>query len=176
MQAQLMFSFISDDQVGLVETFAEIVKSCGGNWLTSHLNTINHQFTGVIEVAIDENRLDSLINKLSAEQNDSLRLVCKPLKPIAMSSETPPQVTLDVLGLDRPGIIQEITQALARHHINIESLYSTTKPAPMAASPVFEANIEVTMHVSNREAIENELAAVANELDIDISLSLAPKL
>src|SRR5262249_30305735 len=67
------------------------------------------------------------------------------LKVIAETATRPPAATpvrtmdLELVGLDRPGIVREISQLLAANGVNVEELTTNRKSAPMTAEMLFEA-------------------------------------
>ena len=81
------------------------------------------------------------------------------------------QYTLDILGNDRPGILNEITRALVEHGINLIEVSSSVAPAAMSGVPMFScsANIEVEPSLS-MVVVDEQLSEIADELAIDILL------
>ena len=49
-------------------------------------------------------------------------------------------IHLDLVGNDRPGIVRDITRLLAEHGVNLESLSTEVRPAPMSSEPLFHAD------------------------------------
>jgi glycine cleavage system regulatory protein len=78
---------------------------------------------------------------------------------------------LDLIGTDRPGIVREITDVLAAHSVNIDTLRTETRDAPMSGGRLFEASavLEVPSQ-ADLGALRVALEKLANELMVDISL------
>jgi len=77
-----------------------------------------------------------------------------------------------MVGQDRPGIIREITQLLARYNINLEALESRIESASMSGETLFIGS--AVLHIP--EAVElaqlqDEFEELANEMMVDIKLS-----
>ena len=43
-----------------------------------------------------------------------------------------PQLTLDLIGNDHPGIVHEVSAVLSRHRLSIEAITTDARDAPMA--------------------------------------------
>ncbi len=79
---------------------------------------------------------------------------------------------LHLIGQDRPGIVHEISQALARNGVSIEELQTSTSSAPMSAELLFEATaVLVATTGADRAALADDLEALANELMVDLELT-----
>jgi glycine cleavage system regulatory protein len=78
---------------------------------------------------------------------------------------------LELIGQDRPGIISEISAALATRNVSILELETRTSSAPMSGEPLFEA--KATLRVPNGLApddLRETLEDIANELMVDLDL------
>jgi glycine cleavage system regulatory protein len=76
------------------------------------------------------------------------------------------------VGLDRPGIVREISQLLARHAINVEELSTDRISAPMSGEMLFRAQARV--HVpggADLTAVRAGLERLANDLMVEIKLA-----
>jgi glycine cleavage system regulatory protein len=78
---------------------------------------------------------------------------------------------LELIGQDRPGIISEISAALATRNVSILELETNTLSAPMSGEPLFEA--KATLRVPNElplDQLRETLEDIANELMVDLDL------
>ncbi|MEX2333624.1 MAG: ACT domain-containing protein, partial [Pseudohongiella sp.] len=78
---------------------------------------------------------------------------------------------LSLVGNDRPGIIRDISGALARHNVNVDDLDTECVPAPMSSDILFRA--EAVLHIPadlDIESLRTELERLADDLIVDISL------
>jgi glycine cleavage system regulatory protein len=82
------------------------------------------------------------------------------------------RLSLDLLGADHPGIVAEISAALAAEGIGIEELSTDLREAPMAGGLLFEARavLEAPPDTS-MDALSATLEAIAHSLMVEISLS-----
>ena len=81
--------------------------------------------------------------------------------------------SLSVLGQDRPGIMQEVSVALAQCQINIIEMNTNITSAPMTAEPLFDAQGVIAVPLTIKEAeLADVLDKVANALNVDIALEV----
>jgi glycine cleavage system regulatory protein len=131
------------------------------------------KFAGIVEVSVPEARVDDLIADLEPLEEQGLLDIT-----VERVDETPAPVASDarwklrLVGQDRPGIVHEIAQALARNGVSIEELQTSTSSAPMSAETLFEASaVLVATTAADRSALAADLEALANELMVDLELT-----
>jgi glycine cleavage system regulatory protein len=82
------------------------------------------------------------------------------------------RLSLELVGADHPGIVAEISRALAAQRIGIEELMTDVREAPMAGGMLFEAHavLEAPPATSVHD-LRSTLEALADELMVEITLS-----
>jgi len=79
---------------------------------------------------------------------------------------------LELLGDDRPGIVAEISAALAEAGVSIEELTTDVREAPHAGGMLFEARAVLDAPVgAELDDVRAVLEGLADELMVDINLS-----
>jgi glycine cleavage system regulatory protein len=79
---------------------------------------------------------------------------------------------LELVGLDRPGIVREISQLLAGQGVNVEELTTNRVSAPMSAEMLFEAHAHVRVSPATDVArLRAELERLASDLVVEIKLT-----
>ncbi len=170
MTTSIVFTFIADDKPGLVENLSNTVAAQGGNWLESRMSHLAGQFAGISRVQVSNDKAQALTQALLGLASDEFTIVVKTGKT---TSSSPVQLRqLSIIGNDRPGIVLEVTTALASRRINVMDMCSNITSAPMTAEPLFEAeaSIQVPEGFDVDELCE-KLDEIANDLAIDISLN-----
>jgi glycine cleavage system regulatory protein len=82
---------------------------------------------------------------------------------------------LHLVGHDQPGIVLQVTEALASRGVSIEQLATATVEAPMAGGLLFEADAVLTAPEGvSTEELQTDLEALARELMVDLDLTPAP--
>jgi glycine cleavage system regulatory protein len=76
---------------------------------------------------------------------------------------------LDIIGPDRPGILQDVTSQLVGYGINVVEMETVVRPASMSGELNFiaDALVEVPNEV-DIESLDKQLDAVARNLGLDI--------
>ncbi|HEX5398668.1 MAG TPA: ACT domain-containing protein, partial [Verrucomicrobiae bacterium] len=127
MQIPLVMTLIGPDRTGLVESVARIVAGHNGNWLESRMSRLGGEFAGILRIMIPEEEKTPLLAAL--QKIHGLNVVVR-VQPELLPTTPGRQRKLEIVGQDRPGIIREITSALARAGVNVEELSSEVISAP----------------------------------------------
>jgi glycine cleavage system regulatory protein len=78
---------------------------------------------------------------------------------------------LDLVGLDRPGIVREISHALVEHGVNIEELTTDRTTAPMSGELLFRARARVHVPAqADLVALRTRLEQLAGDLMVEVKL------
>lgn len=170
MRTFLVFTFIGDDKPGLVESLSNTVASHGGNWLDSRLAQLAGKFAGIIRVSVPSAKLEALTAALGGLESKGLKVVVEQTST-AGDEERPLRFALQVVGLDRPGIVKEVSRALAARNINVIEFDTHLSSAPMTGEPLFNASALIAAPSSaNMDELSEQLDTIANELTIEIDL------
>lgn len=165
----LVLTVIGPDRPGLVELLSRVVAGHGGNWLESRMSHLGGEFAGIIRVEISAETQPALVRDLAGLSAQGLTVVCQP----GCAAPAAPRrfAELDLVGHDRPGIVRDISQALARAGANVEELTTSCESAAMSGEPLFKAAIKISLPEGcDVAAIRGELEEVAANLLVDISL------
>lgn len=169
--AQLVLSVVGDDRVGLVGALADRVAAHGGNWERSELAELAGTFAGIVLVSVPDDRVPALTEALR-ELDGMLRVTVHSGAPASAAEDTDRTLAFTVLGNDRPGIVREVTAAIAAHALSIDAFRSRTLDAPMAGGTLFEASVEVHLPPGeDAAAITRALEDVAGEIQVDLTVS-----
>jgi glycine cleavage system regulatory protein len=169
MQSTLVMTVIGTDRPGLVESVASIVASHGGNWLESRMARLGGQFAGILRVQVPSDRAPHLTAALK-------ELGGKGLTVVAQNDQSGPAAAraelrvLEIVGQDRPGIVQQITRALAQHGVNVEELETECVSAAMSGETLFRAKAKVLVPAAtNVAALKAELEKIAADLIVEVA-------
>lgn len=169
MTSYLVLTIIGDDKPGLVEKLSTVIADNSGNWLNSSMSQLAGKFAGILQVSVPESSADKLIADLNALSNNFKLVIEK------VSQEIPAQslrtISMNLVGNDRPGIIREVSRALAKSAFNVEDLETECGPAPMSADILFHAR--ATLQVpedADLDALRDELERIADDLIVEIQL------
>ena len=170
MQIPLVMTIISPDRTGLVESIARSVAEHGGNWLESRMCRLGGEFAGILRVEIPADKKSALLAALQKLSANGLQIVIRDDAPVSMAAGK--QTKLEIVGSDRPGIVRDITAALARAGVNVEEFSSELSSAPMSGETLFKASAR--LQLPNRcdvAALKKDLEKIAADLLVDVSFA-----
>ncbi len=168
MKNTLVVTFSGLDQAGLVERLSTVVTSGGGNWERSRMTRLAGRFAGVLEVTVDAASVDALRSALSKLAGLTVQtdLVASP-----EGERQGKALFLQLTGQDRPGIVKELSAALASRGINIDELETDSESAPMSGEPLFHCSAHLHVPTGTRiQDLRQALEAVSQDLMVDIEL------
>ena len=165
----LVITVVGDDRAGLVSALADVIAEHGASWGTSRLAELAGKFAGVVTVELPPDRVEDLVAAL---------------EPLAGVLETTVHEAsgdsggggaetyrLELVGNDRPGIVREISSALAQHGVSIEALDTRTAPTPEGGGDLFEASASLRpTDGAQLESLRTALESLAQDLMVDITL------
>ncbi|MCY4264841.1 MAG: glycine cleavage system protein R [Gammaproteobacteria bacterium] len=162
----LVLTLIADDKPGLVEALSKVIAEHQGNWLESSMS----QLAGILRVSVSHEKAPALASALQ-ELSDGWKLVVEQVEFIE-SQQQARTVNLSLVGNDRPGIVQEISHALAVLSINMEQLTTECSPAPMSGETLFrtKALLKVPQEIE-LESLQSVLEGLADDLIVEFGQS-----
>ena len=169
MQIPLVMTAIGPDRTGLVEAVARVVADHGGNWLESRMCRLGGEFAGILRVEIPAAKKSALLAALQKIAGLAITVRDDEKK----ISPTSARLTkLEIVGHDRPGIVREITSALARAGVNVEEFSSEVASAPMSGETLFKASARLQLpEHCNLAALKLDLEKIAADLLVDVSFA-----
>jgi glycine cleavage system regulatory protein len=174
--ATIVLTVIGDDRAGLVDALAEPIAAHGGSWDRSHMARLAGKFAGIVVVSVPDERTDDLAADLAALTTRGLLDVTFAIAADSADAPTARDGVLELhlIGHDRPGIIREIANALARRDVSIEELETSSSSAPMSGELLFEATASLRVPAAaDPDDLRAALEAIANELMVDLAVSEA---
>ncbi len=170
MSTYLVLTIIGDDKPGLVELLSETIARHSGNWLESNMAHLAGKFAGILRVSVDDQHADALVQDLQ-KLSSVLRLMVEKVRmmePVARQRA----LRLTLVGNDRPGIIKEISRALASQHVNVEELSTQCSSAPMSGEPLFNAQALLKAPADlDLQLLQRQLERLADDLIVEINLA-----
>jgi glycine cleavage system regulatory protein len=163
----MIFTLVGQDKPGLIDSLAQTVFDMSGNWLASNFSHMAGHFAGFVQVDIPQDKQAELVDKFSKHPDLQIHLV------EGHSSDSGESITaqIDIMGNDKPGIVQEISSILNQFNINIVKFQSSVESAPNWGSLMFRAQASISMASDfDIEPLREALEEVANDLMVDVDL------
>jgi glycine cleavage system regulatory protein len=167
MKCYLIMTVLGSDRPGLVSSLAETVAKHGGNWLDSRMARLAGQFAGIVRVECPESSVEELLAEL---HTPAAGLNVQAVREAVEESAKRRTLVVDVMGNDRPGIVRELTTAIANAGGNVEELTTGLESAPMSGHPMFRARGVIS--IPENAEIESLTTAIENlgeDLTVDVS-------
>ncbi len=166
----LVITLLGADRPGLVEAVAETITTHGGNWLESRMAHLAGKFAGILRVELPADKTAAAIAALGQLEARGLKIVAEPAEVPARPADER-LMDLEVVGLDRPGIVREISQLLARNAVNVAELVTDRSSAPMSGEALFRAHARVQLPAgTDVPRLQAGLERIAGDLMVEIRL------
>jgi len=171
MRSSLVLTVIGPDKTGLVESLSATVAEHGANWVESRMARLAGQFAGVLRVDVPTERRLALTDALKNLHGQELTIVIQ-ASDEAPSTERSRSLILELIGHDRPGIVRDVSHALAQRGVNVVELHTQVVSAPMTGEPLFEAKVELRAPTdAAMDELRDALEQICSDLDLDLTFS-----
>lgn len=171
-----ILSVVGSDRPGLTSALAGAVLAAGGNWLESHLSQLGGLYVGSVLVALAPERLEALREAVGRVDAEGLTVRIVPAREgaAAAAAAAGPLLQLDLVGQDRPGIVNEVTAALGRLGANIETFRTWVVAGAHSGAPMFHMAATLALPAGlAAEAVQAALEDISAEILVDIALTPA---
>src|SRR5262245_60948500 len=103
------------------------------------------RFAGILQVSVPGEKADELARALAALEGQGLRVVVDRAAPErgAVSATETRLLRVELVGNDRPGLIRDVSSALAERGINVEELATECAAAPMSGGLLLRVTAQV---------------------------------
>jgi glycine cleavage system regulatory protein len=167
MQIPLVMTIIGPDRTGLVEAVARAVATHGGNWLESRMCRLGGEFAGILRIEVPAEKRTALLDALQKISGLTVTIHTGETK---ISSANARQTKMEIIGQDRPGIVHEISTALARAGVNVEEFSSEVVSGAMSGETLFKASARLQLPGNcDLTALKREVEKIAADLLVDVS-------
>jgi len=170
LRTSLVISFIGEDRPGLIEQISAAVSSHEGNWLESRMSQLAGKFAGIVRVGVAAEHIAGMTEALHALDSQGLSVLVE-ASEISTDSGDREVLQLNMIGLDRPGIVRDVSQALAKYGINVLEMTTYITNAPMTGELMFnaDASIEIPENVDIKD-LHDQLEIITNDLAVEMEL------
>jgi glycine cleavage system regulatory protein len=178
MNTSLVITVIGPDRPGLVSQLSDVAQKFGANWEESRMASLAGQFAGMVHFDVPREKADALAASFRELEASGLAIVIARSGGAASAGAAPAgaapavaarRVRLELVGHDRPGIVRDLSAALAKLGVSIDELHTQVASAAMSGDDLFKvkALLAVPAGVAN-PALRGALEALANEMMVDL--------
>lgn len=166
MSAFLIVSMMTNDRPGLVETLSRIVKEHEGNWLESRMSHLAGKFAGIVHVQVNSGKKDALKTALTQLKAHGWIIT---IEDSENAQQIEANAKLSIVGNDRPGIVKDVAQALAKLDVNVLELNTRFESAAMTAEALFKTHAEINIPKDlELDVVRDALENISNDLMVEI--------
>jgi glycine cleavage system regulatory protein len=165
---------IGSDRPGIVRQLSERAQGFGANWAGSRMANLAGQFAGMVHFDVPAENADRLAAALQGLESAGLRIVIEKTAAPQVPADRR-LISLELAGADRPGIVRDLSRRLAERGVSIEDLHTEIVDGEGGAAHQFKVKaLLVVPKALGNDALRTELAALANEMTLDIALGERP--
>lgn len=164
---EVILMAIGDDRPGLTQSLADAIVEAEGNWLESHFATLGGKYVGSVRVQLPPEKLADLEVAAARMDTSGFRVSIVPTEVAPVPAGQP--LRFELVGKDRPGIVREVSTALASLGVSIGELETGTEEGAMFGGTVFRAKARVLVpHGTALDDVRNALENISGEIMVDI--------
>ncbi len=166
----LVVTIVGPDRPGLVSLVSDCGRAHGASWEESRMASLAGQFAGIVHFAVPLEQKAALTAALQALRTRGLEavVVAGVAEPAASTGRV---LRLELVGQDRPGIIRDISGAIADLGVSIRDLTTELLSAAMSGEHLFSARAVLFVPGTVRSVeLRRVLEGLANELMVDLVL------
>ncbi len=165
---QLVISALGEDRPGIVNDMSRTILDAGCSILDSRMTVLGGEFAMILLVSGQWNAIAKFEQSLPGiEQRLNLTCTVRRTGPRAAAGNLLPYA-VDVISVDRPGIVHHLANFFAARDINIENLDTTRYSAAHTGTAMFSVHITVgipaDVHIA---ALREQFMDLCDELNLD---------
>ena len=167
---------IGRDRPGIVADLSECVYACDCNLEDASMTTLGNEFATLMLVSGTRNDVDRVLADATRrlEWERHLTVFLRPLdEPPTRRPQDPTtqEFRLRAVGVDKAGIVAGLSRCLAEHGVEITDLRSQLSPMAQSGTPLYTLAIRfLPPEGTDIEELERELQAVADRLDVELTV------
>ena len=172
MNKTLIITILANDRPGIVNTISETLVAHKASWIDSRMANLADKFAGLARVSVPAEHLHGLKDALQAlhDADNQLQILMEDANEIN-ATQKQNTLSLELIGADRPGIIEDITGVFVKLNVNINELESEQREAPMSSELLFWAKLQLGLPTDvNNDNVQDVLEALSDQLMVDINI------
>lgn len=159
---------MADDRPGLVETLSSTIKDNKGNWLESRMAHMAGKFAGIVRVQVPSAQKNVLTNALNALNQAGWTINVESIDS-QTTLENGHTYQINLVGNDRPGIVQDVSAVLAAQGVNVLELSTHYESAAMTAEALFKTQAKVLIpNGVDADELKDTLENISNDLMVEV--------
>lgn len=169
MKRSVIVSAIGPDRPGLIDRLASVIAGVSGNWEGSRMLRLAGQFTGMVQVVLEEDAVPELERSLATLESEGLHTRVLGVSGEEGGDDAGTTLELEVVGQDRQGIVRAISGTLAGLGVNVIELATDCGAAPMSGERLFKTQATLSCPAGMElAAVRDAVEAIALDLMVEL--------
>lgn len=171
MNKSLVISALGNDKSGIVNELSKTVLDQGGNISESRMTVLGGEFAMMLLVTGTQESINNILSQLEETgEKLNLTLIAKETQTLESTTDRVPY-HVNVVSMDHPGIVHNISDFFSSHHLNIEEIETTTYPAAHTGTAMFALNMVISVPSdSSIKSLRDEFITFCDDLNLDATL------
>jgi glycine cleavage system transcriptional repressor len=172
MDTHLVISAVGRDRPGLIDELARAILDCGCNIGDSRMAVLGSELAIMMVLSGQWNAIAKLENMLpKLEESLGIKVISKRSEPRTGTENLIPY-GVEVVSIDHPGIVYEVTNFFSRRGINVEDLYTSSYPAPHTGAAMFALHMTIGIPADTAIAsVRGDFMDFCDDLNLDAMLA-----
>ncbi len=172
MENHLVISAVGKDRPGIVDEFSRAVLDCGCNIGESRMAVLGEEF-GMLAVLTGNWNAIAKVENVLPRLEEKLEISIRATRTEARKESDPViPYGVEVVALDRSGIVHDVSNFFANRGINIEDIYTARYPAPHTGAHMFSLHMTIGIPADLSIAtIRGEFMDFCDDLNLDAVLA-----
>lgn len=168
----LVFSAVGPDRPGLVKEISTVLRKAGANIEDSRMAILGGEFAIILLLSGAAGAMERVKSGAKVLETEfGLHCILKETARATELKEFLPY-NLHVAGIDRPGIVQAVTDLLAEQGINVATFESRVVYAPMSGTPMFVMDAELQIPPNtDMSVLRRSLSQQCTEDNLEFALA-----
>ena len=172
MDTHLVISAVGRDRPGLIDDLSRAILDCGCNIGDSRMAVLGSELAIMMALSGHWNAIAKLENQLpKLEENLDIKIISKRSEPRTGTENLIPY-GVEVVSIDHPGIVYEVTNFFSRRGINVEDLYTSSYPAPHTGAAMFALHMTIGVPADTAIAsVRGDFMDFCDDLNLDAMMA-----
>jgi glycine cleavage system transcriptional repressor len=179
MRHWFALSAIGRDRPGIVADLSELIYECDCNLEDSSMTILGSEFAVLLLLTGEGEEIAQRLSKACKrlEWEKRLTVFFRPLEgePVPYrTSQRAATFSLQVVGVDKAGIVARVARCLADHRVNISQMLTQSRPEPGTGTPIYTMRMIMDVPEGvDEQALRRRLDALARSLQVELALERA---
>jgi len=168
MQNYIVLTALGENHPQIIEKFTKAIKECGCNIIDSRVIVLGKELSLSVMLSGSWNavaKLEHMLPTLRKQLNVDFqfRRTTTPDKPGRCMP-----YAIDIVSMDRIGIVHDIADFLVTNHIDIHDMYTNTYQATNSGTPMFSLHVTINVPADiSISAIRGDFIDFCDRLNLD---------